>query len=93
MARHTTPPSSSGEFGLDYNAGNGRVTALYGTDPRGLTGRIVLDDGTVAEGSLRAGGSLAVPGNRARLTFGPDDEGRPSWTLTGVASLTFHRGP
>ena len=92
MARLTLARSATGEFGLDYNANNGRISDVYCTDPRGLSATVVLTDGTVVTGSLTGGQTRAVPGNKVQVTFGPDDEGNPSWTLTGVASLSFQFG-
>lgn len=87
MPRFPLASSPSGEFGVDHQ-NNGRVNAIYCTDPRGTFARVILADGTVFEGSLTSGQTLAIPGGRVTVVNDPTN-GRQ---LSPVAAIHLFWG-
>lgn len=79
--------SATGEFGIEYNDANGRASTVYCTDPHGVSGRVVLDNGQIVAQALTDGQTMNVPGNRVQVTFDVD-----GYTLIGVISLSFEFG-
>lgn len=90
MATMVLSKSDAGEFGVEYNPGNGNVTAIYSTGAAGFFAAFVLDDGTrVPETGyfdVSNGQQLPVPAARIRIIDGPEG---PEWS--GVRSYFFIR--
>jgi len=81
VRRRSFGSDPDGEWGIEYNDQNGRISGVYSTFSVPRPAFVVMTGGQVASGTLHASSPINVPGTTARYTAPPNED------ITGINSF------